>query len=111
MKYTEQSPLGLDWAGLIDVGRAYDWDPADRLPGVGEESLLGVEAALWAETLRSLADAQTMTFPRLPAVAEIGWSPRESRDWESFRRRVAAFGPRWHRQGITFHPAPEIPWN
>ena len=75
MKYTADTELGLDWAGLVEVDRAYDWDPADRLPGVGEQAILGVEAALWAETLRSPADVETMTFPRLPAVAEIAWSP------------------------------------
>ena len=110
MKYTQQSPLGLDWAGLIDVARAYDWDPATRLPGVGEESLLGVEAALWAETLRTLDDVMTMTFPRLPAIAEIGWSPRETHDWPSFRRRLAGFGPRWAARGIAYHRSPEIDW-
>jgi hexosaminidase len=110
MKYDETSPLGLDWAGVIGVERSYDWDPADRLPGVGEESLLGVEAALWSETLRSMADVQYMTFPRLPAIAEIGWSPRAGHDWASFRRRVAAFGPRWDAQGIAFHRSPEIDW-
>jgi hexosaminidase len=110
MKYTAETPLGLDWAGLIDVERAYGWDPAERLPGVGEDALLGVEAPLWSETLRSLTDVQTMTFPRLPAIAEIGWSPRATHDWESFRRRLAGFGPRWRHQGVAFHPSPEIPW-
>jgi hexosaminidase len=110
MKYTPDSKHGLDWAGVIDVERSYDWDPADRLPGVAEEALLGVEAPLWSETLRSLTDVQTMTYPRLPAVAEIGWSPRATHDWESFRRRLAAFAPRWRNQGIAFHPSPEIPW-
>ncbi|WP_433725641.1 family 20 glycosylhydrolase [Actinoplanes sp. CA-051413] len=110
MKYTPDSKPGLDWAGVINVERSYDWDPADRLPGVSEQHLLGVEAPLWSETLRSLADVQTMTFPRLPAVAEIGWSPRATHDWESFRQRLAAFGPRWRNQGIAFHASPEIPW-
>ncbi len=110
MKYDAGTPLGLDWAGFVDVDRAYDWDPADRLPGVGEEALLGVEAALWSETLRSLTDVQTMTFPRLPAVAEIGWSPRAARDWASFRRRLGAFGPRWTAQGIAFHASPTVEW-
>ena len=110
MKYTAESRLGLDWAGLIDIERSYDWDPADRLPGVDEENLLGVEAPLWSETLRSLADVQTMTYPRLPAVAEIGWSPRETHDWDSFQARLAAFAPRWRNQGVAFHAAPEIPW-
>jgi hexosaminidase len=110
MKYTPDFPLGLDWAGTVELDRAYDWDPADRLPGVPEHSVLGVEAALWSETLRSLADVQTMTFPRLPAIAEIGWSPRSVRDWESFRRRIAAYGPRWRAEGVAFHPTPTVDW-
>ncbi|RZU52423.1 hexosaminidase [Krasilnikovia cinnamomea] len=110
MKYEADSPLGLDWAGTLDVTRAYDWDPATRLPGVGERAVLGVEAPLWSETLRSLTDAQTMTFPRLAAIAEVAWSPQAARDWESFRRRLAAFGPRWTAQGVTYHRSPEIPW-
>jgi hexosaminidase len=110
MKYAADSPLGLDWAGLVDVDRAYDWDPADRLPGVREEALLGVEAALWSETLRSLADVQTMTFPRLPAIAEVGWTPRDRRDLASFCRRLGAFGSRWAAQGIAFHRSRLVDW-
>jgi hexosaminidase len=109
-KYDESSPLGLDWAGLVGVEKAYDWDPADRLPGVDEESVLGVEAPLWSETLRTLDDVCFMTFPRLPAIAEVGWTPRASRDWWSFARRVGAFGPRWSAQDITFYASPEIDW-
>ncbi|GAB1645471.1 beta-N-acetylhexosaminidase [Krasilnikovia sp. MM14-A1259] len=110
MKYAADSEPGLDWAGPLDVARAYDWDPATRLARVGEQALLGVEAPLWSETLRSLTDVQTMTFPRLPAIAEVAWSPQTARDWASFRRRLAAFGPRWRAQGIAFHRSPEIPW-
>jgi hexosaminidase len=77
---------------------------------VGEEALLGVEAPLWSESLRSLADVQTMTFPRLPAIAEVGWSPRPARDWASFRARLAPFGSRWDAQGIAYHRDPAIDW-
>jgi hexosaminidase len=110
MKYDKDTPLGLDWAGLLGVERSYDWDPADRLPGVREEVLLGVEAPLWSETLRSMADVQFMAFPRLAAIAEIGWTPRAARDWSSFRRRLAGFGPRWTAEGVNFFRSPEIDW-
>ncbi|GAA0531206.1 beta-N-acetylhexosaminidase [Paractinoplanes ferrugineus] len=110
MKYDKDSPLGLDWAGVVGVERSYDWDPADRLPGVGEESLLGVEAPLWSETLRSPADVQFMALPRLCAIAEIGWTPRGARDWQSFRARLATFGPRWTAEGLNFYRSPEIDW-
>ncbi|MEV4625280.1 beta-N-acetylhexosaminidase [Micromonospora sp. NPDC049523] len=110
MKYTDATTLGQDWAGLIDVRTAYDWDPGTYLDGVPAESVLGVEAPLWTETIRTVADIEFMTYPRLVAIAELAWSPTAARDWTSFRLRLAAHSPRWTRANINFHPSPEIPW-
>jgi hexosaminidase len=110
MKYDEHSRLGLDWSGHVEVRDAYDWDPATELEGVGEDDLLGVEAPLWSETLRSIADVERMTFPRLPAVAEVGWSPAATRGWEGFRERLAAHGPRWEAMAVDYHRSPQVPW-
>ncbi|GIE87959.1 family 20 glycosylhydrolase [Actinoplanes regularis] len=110
MKYDASTPIGLDWAGLLPVERAYDWDPARHLQGVGEQALLGVAAPLWSETLRSVDDVRFLTFPRLPAVAEVAWTPQAVRDWASFRERVAAFGPRWDAAGVAYFRSPEIDW-
>lgn len=110
MKYAPDTPIGHDWAGLIDVRRAYEWDPATHVRGVPAEAVLGVEAPLWTESVTTLAEVEFMLFPRLPAVAELGWSPRETHDWSRFRSRLAGHGPRWSTAGITFHQSPEIPW-
>ncbi|MFE9694091.1 beta-N-acetylhexosaminidase [Micromonospora sp. NPDC005806] len=110
MKYTPDTPIGHDWAGLIDVHRAYDWDPATHLTGVPAEAVLGVEAPLWTESVTTLAEVEFMLFPRLPAIAELGWSPRSAHNWDDFRDRLAGHGPRWTTAGITFHPSPDIPW-
>nr|WP_244167867.1 family 20 glycosylhydrolase [Micromonospora chaiyaphumensis] len=110
MKYATDTPIGHDWAGLIDVQRAYDWDPGTHLTGVPAEAVLGVEAPLWTESVTTLAEVEFMLFPRLPAVAELGWSPRSTHDWAGFRERLAAHGPRWTAAGITFHPSPDVPW-
>ncbi|MDI6104955.1 beta-N-acetylhexosaminidase [Actinoplanes sp. NEAU-A12] len=111
MRYDKLTPGGLDWAGSIEVRKAYDWNPGRLLHGVPEESVLGVEAPLWSETLRDLADIEFMAFPRLVAAAELGWSPRATHDWESFRARLGAYGPRWARQGVRFHRSPQIRWS
>ena len=74
----------------IDLQRAYDWDPAAQIPGVGEQSILGVEGPLWAETLVTRQDYEYQAFPRIIALAELGWSPQAGHDWENFRERVAA---------------------
>ncbi|MFI7595727.1 beta-N-acetylhexosaminidase [Micromonospora sp. NPDC049359] len=110
MKYADDTPIGHDWAGLIDVRRAYDWDPGTHVDGVPSTAVLGVEAPLWTESVTSLADIEFLLLPRLPAIAELGWSPRATHDWAGFRDRLAGHGPRWSTAGITFHRSPEIPW-
>jgi len=111
MKYTSATVLGQTWAGLIEVQTAYGWDPGTWVTGVPESAVLGVEAPLWSETLRSLADIQFMAFPRLPAIAELGWSPAATHDWTSFRARLGAYGPRWSLQGVNFYRSPQVAWS
>ncbi|NJC69305.1 family 20 glycosylhydrolase [Planosporangium thailandense] len=110
MKYDASTPLGQDWAGYVEVKDAYDWDPGTYLDGVGASSVLGVDAPLWTETIVALRDIEYMAFPRLPAIAELGWSPTSTHDWNAFRVRLGAQGPRWTTQGITFYRSPQIPW-
>ncbi len=76
MQYDPATALGLSWAGRIEVRDAYEWDPATLLEGVAEPAILGVEAPIWSETLATMRDLESMAFPRLAAIAEIGWSPQ-----------------------------------
>jgi hexosaminidase len=109
MKYDSATVLGLRWAALIEVRDSYDWDPATHIAGVPERSVLGVEAPLWSETLVKSEDFEFMAFPRLMAIAEVGWS-RGPRDFESFRQRLGAQGQRLTALGVNFYRSPQIPW-
>jgi hexosaminidase len=102
MKYDEETELGLKWAGVVDIDKSYEWEPSTHLPGVPADAVVGVEGALWGETVRSLADAEFLMFPRLAAVAEKAWSPEGSRDLAAFRSRVAAQEKRWEAAGVNF---------
>jgi hexosaminidase len=110
MKYDENTPLGLSWAGYTEVDDAYDWNPGTFVEGVGESSVLGVEAPLWSETLENSDHIEFMAFPRLPAIAELGWSPWSTHDWQSMRTRLAAEAPRWEAMGVDFYRSPKIDW-
>ena len=88
---------------------AYDWEPATLLEGVGEDDILGVEAALWAETLTTIDEIETMLFPRLPGVAEVAWSAA-GRDWEDYRERLAAHGARLTEMGVDFFRSGDVEW-
>ncbi len=108
MKYDPTTVLGLNWAGYVSVRDAYDWDPAALFAGVTEKDILGVEAPLWTETVVTMSDVEYMVFPRLPGIAEVGWSPAEGKSWDEYRLRLAAHGARLEALGINFFRAPEI---
>ncbi|WP_307840167.1 beta-N-acetylhexosaminidase [Streptomyces sp. G44] len=110
MKYTKDTPLGLTWAGLVEVRRSYDWDPATYLEGAPADAVLGVEAPLWTETLSTSAHLDYMAFPRLPGIAELGWSPAATHDWQKYKVRLAAQAPRWDALGIGYYRSPQVPW-
>lgn len=115
MKYDESTTLGLSWAnGPTSVERAYSWEPSDVIDGIEDDDILGVEAPLWTETVRSADDIDHLAFPRIAAAAEAAWSPAtgasDLRTWESFRERVGALGPLWTSLGISYYPSDEIPW-
>ncbi len=110
MKYDASTILGLRWAGMISVEHAYSWEPATFLARVPERAILGVEAPLWAETLEKRSDYEFLAFPRLIAIAELGWSQPNRRGWPGFRARLAEHGPRLQAIGVNFYRSPEILW-
>jgi hexosaminidase len=110
MKYSNSTGLGLKWAGLIDLKTAYEWNPGAHLNAVPESAVLGVEAPMWSETIRTSNDIEYMAFPRLPALMEVAWSPWSTHDWESFRARLAAHGARWKVMGVNFYLSPQVDW-
>ncbi|MCU1431387.1 MAG: hypothetical protein JWP95_492 [Actinotalea sp.] len=110
MKYDATTALGLEWAGHIELRDAYDWDPLDIVPGVPESAVVGVEAAIWSETLRSVDDLMSLLLPRLAAVAEVAWSSAGNRDWDDFSRRVGGPARQWSRAGLPWYRSPQVTW-
>ncbi len=111
MKYNSSSPIGLSWAGYIEVQDAYNWNPGAYLSGVGETAVRGVESPLWTETVSTPANIDYLAFPRLAAHAELGWSPWSTHDWNTFRVRLGAQAPRWDAQSIAFYRSTQVTWD
>ena len=111
MKYDEHTPLGLVWAdGPTSIADSYTWDPATIIPGIGEEALLGVEAPLWTETTSTIEEVESMAFPRVASLAEIGWSTAGPRDFAEFAVRLASFGALLDAAGIRYTKADGVSW-
>lgn len=73
--------------------KVYAFDPVP--PGLSAEHrrrILGPQANLWTEYRPSETDCDDFTWPRMLAVAEMAWTPQESRDWDDFVRRLEGGG-------------------
>ena len=109
MKYDSLSKHGLDWAGSIPVDTAYNWAP-ETYSGIPKNHILGIEAPLWSETIATLDELEYLAFPRIIGYAELGWSIRENRSWEEYRRRLQKHQGFLERMEIDYYPSPLIDW-
>ena len=109
MKYDAESPLGLDWAGLVSVKDAYDWEPGSYKDQLEETDILGIEAPIWSETLLTIKDIEFMAFPRLAGLAELAWSPK-GQSWDEYKVRLAKHGRHMEKLDINFFKSPDVDW-
>ena len=67
----------------------YKFEPAKV--GVKEEAqnrILGVEGELWTEFIGEQEKLELNTHPRMEALAEVAWTPKEKRDFKDFMARM-----------------------
>lgn len=110
MQYDSTTRLGLHWAGFVEVDAAYMWDMATLEKGINKENILGIEAPLWTETISKMDDLEFMVFPRLPGLAEIGWTAAEARNWENYKKRLGHHAERMKAMKIDFYASPKVEW-
>lgn len=88
--------------GLQTLEMVYGYEPVR--PGVTAEAaahVLGAQGNAWSEYLATARQKEHATFPRLSAIAEFTWSPRDKRDWKGFVERLQPQMLRYQRQGIA----------
>jgi len=110
MQYDSTTPLGLHWAAYIEVDSAYIWDPLTQVKGLQKENIIGIEAALWSETITNLDEIEYMVFPRLPGYAEIGWTPASMRNWDEYKMRLADHSRHFKAMDINYYKSKKVPW-
>ena len=80
----------------------YAFNPVPAALVADREHLLGVQASLWTEHVRTEERAAYMTWPRAAALAELAWSPPERIGWDDFLQRLPAEFARYRALGIPF---------
>lgn len=85
---------------LADV---YNYEPVpSELNAEQAEYIWGAQGCLWSEYITNPAKVQYQLFPRLDALSEVLWSPKEKRNYPDFQKRLKAQFQRYDLMGITY---------
>jgi hexosaminidase len=52
------------------------------------------------------AKVEYMVFPRMSALSEIVWTPKENKDWNDFKSRMAKQFKRYDHRRINYAKVP-----
>lgn len=84
----KNEPIAI--GGYLPLQKVYVYDPVPHaLSAEQARQILGVQGNLWTEYVANAAQAEYMAFPRVAAVAEVGWSALERKDYSSFQQRLS----------------------
>ncbi len=87
----------------LKLEKVYSFEPMPaELEPQFQAHVLGTQGQLWSEHLQSWNKVEYRAWPRLSALAEVAWSPREKRDYADFKARLPWLLARFDRLGINY---------
>jgi len=96
--HTEPMAIG----GYLPIRTVYSFEPTpDTLTEAEAKHILGTQANLWAEFIPDPAKSEYMTYPRIAAIAEVGWTAKSLRAWDDFAQRLETQMARYERRGTN----------
>ena len=105
----EVEPVAIDVSRMLDA--VYEYDPvSEQIPKEVRHHILGAQANMWTEYATTPEYTEYLLYPRLLAVAELNWTPKAKKDYDSFVQRLNDQLMRLDYHHINYHiPLPEGP--
>ena len=101
---SKTEPLAI--GGNLPLSKVYSFEP--NLPELTVEEakhVLGVQANLWTEYIHEINYAEYMTYPRALAMAETAWSPKGTKNYEAFKKKLTGHLPTMEALKINYSKA------
>ena len=97
----EFEPLNI--GSYVPLEKVYGFEPIPpELTADEAQYVIGGQANVWTEYMKTSQQVEYMAFPRMLALAEVLWSRKENRDFADFQTRFAAHLPRLDRQQVNY---------
>jgi hexosaminidase len=96
-------PRAASWGGVLSLEKVYSFEPIPaKLAPEFQKHILGAQGNVWTEYIPNLKQVEYMTFPRLSALAEVTWSPKNARNFDDFTRRLKVDEQRLDQLGVSY---------
>lgn len=88
--YSQTKPEdSLTIGGYLPLKDVYNYEPIPKqLSKEDEKYVIGAQANLWTEYIANTKKLEYMLFPRMTALSEVLWSPKDSKDWNKFEKKL-----------------------
>jgi len=92
--------------GFLPLSKCYSFEPdLPELTAEEAKHVVGIQANLWTEYISNLPYAEYMTYPRALALSEVSWSPKGSKNYEDFKKRLKGHMPSMDALKINYSKA------
>jgi hexosaminidase len=99
----EGEPLAI--GGFNTVKKVYEYEPIPKeLNTEQAKRVLGAQGNVWTEYITTPAHLEYMVLPRMPALAEVLWSPVANKNWEQFNQRLQVLFKGYDQKGFNYSP-------
>jgi hexosaminidase len=92
--------------GYNSIEAVYAYEPIPKELNAEEgKFVLGSQANVWTEYMGNERKVEYMIFPRMSALSEVLWSPKEKRDWNSLAGKMQSQFQRYNLWGANYSKA------
>lgn len=88
--------------GYYPLDKVYAYDPVGSISDEAAHLVYGVQGNLWTERVETPQHVEYMMWPRLMAIAEVGWTNLDRKDYDDFHKR--ALREVAHLKNAGYHP-------
>jgi len=100
---SKTEPLAI--GGFTPLEKIYGYEPVPAaLNGESAKYIMGAQGNVWTEYMATTQYVEYMVYPRAAALSEVLWSPKQTRDYSSFKMRMKTMIKRYKAIGLNYCP-------
>lgn len=100
-KNKDNEPLAI--GGKTTVADVYAYEPTPKeLTEEESKYILGAQGNVWTEYMKTSDYVEYMVLPRMTALSEVVWTPKEVKNWKDFKERLNTMKYRYDAMGLNY---------